>query len=559
MADESKKPQLGAASSNEEPAIRATSGWTPSKIDTARRQADSGNLTLAADLWERVMGDERAIGPLQALCGIPGLPLTFETALSDLSEEQADPRIEAIESDFWDVLPDEILSETIRWCSGLGVALLHVSEWTEGDGGRAVPVCDVWHPRNLKWDDTDRTWKVRTAANQNWIPITPGDGEWVLITPYGRKRPWAKAPWYGLGLLWLAAQYAKLDWSDYNDVHGKPYKVAENTNPEKAGLVDDSEIQALTNKIAALARGGAITMPDGYQFRLVEATAGGWQTFLKLVDEVWPKAVSIALTGQNLATQVEGGSFAAAEVHGSVSHDRIRTFAEALSVGTRWQLWDWWCEFNFGDRQTPWARWNTQPPSDEVAEAQRLSTVAMAIQALTTANVPLDMVAMAERYGLPVDRERAQEQPPAQLFQYHLTFGIVTINEVRERLGLAPIPGGDKPPEPTFDPGGGGDPGGLSGLSARTDFNPVALSERAEADLVQGLGIGGMNKAGAPLQDELTELVALVERSESKEDIYQALTERYGSTDSPPDFVERLERTLTLAAMMGRLASVREV
>jgi len=550
MAEKQPKKPTGA-SSNNEPTIRVTSGWTPTKVDQARRQADLGDLSLAADLWERVMGDERAIGPLQALCGIPGLPLVFESATGQAD----DPRVEALGDDFWEMLPDEVCGEVIRWASGLGVALLQIKDWeTDPDTGRVLPVCEVWHPRCLRWDSAKRTWCVRTTASGGtYVPIEPGDGEWIIITPYGRKRPWAKAPWYSLGLLWLFTQYAKFDWGDLNDVHGKPLKSLENITPEKAGLVDDDELKELVAKVAALARGGTIALPDGYSLKLVEATSKGWESFVKLIDEVWPKAVSIALTGQNLSTQVDGGSFAAATVHANVSHDRIRTFAESLALAVRSQLLVWWCEFNFGDRRTPWAKWETKPPSDRKAEAERLSLLATAIQALTTANVPLDMVAMVEQYGLPVDLEKAKEAQPTQLYKYHFDFGIITINEARQRIGLAPISGGDKPPDPPQY--GSGEE--LSGHGH--DVDPVELSARAEDDLLEGFTLGTMSKGGEALAGDVDELIALVRDAKDEADVYKKLTETYGAKDSPAQFLERMERTLVLSAMMGRRATVKEV
>lgn len=35
-----------------------------------------------------------------------------------------------------------------------------------------------------------------------------------------------------------------------------------------------------------------------------------------------------------------------------------------------------------------------------------------------------------------------------QMYRYHLEFGVLTLNEIREKLGLPPVPGGDRAPEP---------------------------------------------------------------------------------------------------------------
>lgn len=56
----------------------------------------------------------------------------------------------------------------------------------------------------------------------------------------------------------------------------------------------------------------------------------------------------------------------------------------------------------------------------------------------------------------PVDD--TEDEAKGELYQYHLQFQIVTINEARERLGLPPRAGGDVPPDPLLGMGGGMSP-----------------------------------------------------------------------------------------------------
>ena len=90
-----------------------------------------------------------------------------------------------------------------RGCSfgllGVGFARLIL---VENDVGRVIPSMRVWHPRWFRYDYERRTWRVKTTAFGNEEEdVQAGDGKWIVFTPYGESRPWARGAWQGLGLL----------------------------------------------------------------------------------------------------------------------------------------------------------------------------------------------------------------------------------------------------------------------------------------------------------------------------------------------------------------------
>jgi hypothetical protein len=81
-----------------------------------------------------------------------------------------------------------------------------------------------------------------------------------------------------------------------------------------------------------------------------------------------------------------------------------------------------------------------------------------------------------EKYRRPQPKvnERALRYDDANLYQYHLMFGVLTINEVRASLGLEPVPWGDHPPQPSST-------GAETGLMA--SLRPTrARSDRSDGD-----------------------------------------------------------------------------
>lgn len=61
--------------------------------------------------------------------------------------------------------------------------------------------------------------------------------------------------------------------------------------------------------------------------------------------------------------------------------------------------------------------------------------------------LPIPVPALYEAFDIPFPEEDARtlSYDDQDLFQYHLQYGILTVNEVRSRLGLNPIAGGDVP------------------------------------------------------------------------------------------------------------------
>ena len=102
---------------------------------------------------------------------------------------------------------------------------------------------------------------------------------------------------------------------------------------------------------------------------LLEAEAKTWEMFPKQIETANAE-LSILLVGQNLTSEVQGGSFAAAKIHQNVRDDLVRFDAEALATTLREQVLSWWAEFNFGDaRLAPWPNWDTKPPAPPMPPA----------------------------------------------------------------------------------------------------------------------------------------------------------------------------------------------
>lgn len=423
-----------------EPSFRAYQPWTPQLLLGAELLCDGGTMRAAADLCDQMLADDRLLGIInKRVYGVLGLDLTFDPARGRKSPVKA---LEADE-DWWAMYPEEELGEVAKWGFLLGLGLGQ-TPWKDR-GKRVCSKLTAWNPRHLTWDWTARVWKLRIDGGKD-ITVTPGDGTWMMFTPYGAKRPWAKGLWRGLSRWWLLKQYAIYDWGKYSERHGQGTFVGEATNGQSPGLQDRKQLAA---DLQAMGRAASIVLPPGYTLKLVEATANNWQTF-KAQCDMANMAFAITLLGNNLSTEVTGGSFAAADVHKVVEATVLRFTAKTIEGFTHDQGLCWWAEFNFGNADfAPWPNYAVEPPEDLKSAADLLVAFGTSLEALARFKIPVDLRAMCERFNVPLvegaEVPELELPPPAPN-----PFGAPPANDDNEDPDEDPDddkkPGDDEPP-----------------------------------------------------------------------------------------------------------------
>lgn len=401
-----------------------------------------GMFSASAQLVEHMQRDDRVFATLTSrVMALTGLDFSIEPASSDEASTVLTEKVQA----WWMLaMPESALSEFLRWGVMLGVALAEVT-WVIEEG-QSIPTVKVWHPQFLRWDQALRKWYVITE-DAGEIEVTPGNG-WILWLPFG-ERSWMQGAVRALAIPWLGRQWGYRDWFRRSEVEGNGIIKA-----KVPGEVDNAKATKWLNSLRNLGREAVVKCPEGFDIDIMTAKPGTADFFGKLIASC-DSAITLVLLGQNLTTQVEGGSLAAAQVHSRVQRERTKADAESLSTGLRTQLLVPWGLLNiagFVATMAPWPRWDTAEPADTKTEAEVLQVLSLTLGTLGNAGVPVDTAALAARFNLPLLTGSDVSKVSGQIYQYHLQFGVVSKNELRSRLGFPPVADGDAPPQPLIIP-----------------------------------------------------------------------------------------------------------
>jgi phage gp29-like protein len=132
-------------------------------------------------------------------------------------------------------------------------------------------------------------------------------------------------------------------WVTCAEKFGMPYLVGKHPRGTQT-----TEIEDLANMLQDMAQDAVAVIPDDSSVEILEAGGKGASSSLyKDLKQACDNDIAIAICGQNLTTEVKGGSLAAAEVHQQVRRE-IRDGDRRIVVDCIQQLIDWTVELNFG-------------------------------------------------------------------------------------------------------------------------------------------------------------------------------------------------------------------
>ena len=381
--------------------------WYLSDLESAEVQADQGQIMQAARLMRAAFRDGVLAGVMSTrTSGLVRLPKRFSGNPEIVGALEQGSTIEA-RSVFDEMCPASELAMLVRDGETLGVG---VGELVPVDG-RDYPVLCRLDPEFLVYIWAENRWYFRSIAGL--IPITPGDGRWVLHTPGGRIAPWQAGLWRALGRAYIRKEHANLHKDNWEAKLANPARVA--VAPQGA---TEEQSSSWFRAVMAWGVNTVFGMKPGYDVKLLESNGRGHESFEKTIADQNNEFI-LAVCGQTVTT--DGGTgFANADVHRSIRADLIKATADALAYTVNTQILPQFVIARFGDDALSngvTIEWDVAPPKDKTAEASSLSSAAGAIKALTealaTSGRKVDVDALCTRFGVPVVRAEQVAQDAA--------------------------------------------------------------------------------------------------------------------------------------------------
>jgi hypothetical protein len=283
--------------------------------------------------------------------------------------------------------------------------------------GRDFGVFCRLDPQHLRYRWNENRWYYSSIVGL--LPITPGDGRWVLHTPAGRIAPWRNSLWRALGQAWIDKSHARLHEANWEAKLANPARAAiaplGATEPARVGFFQ---------RLLAWGINTVFELPPGWDVKIIESNGRGADSFVKTIERSG-REYQLAIAGQTVTT--DGGTgFANAEIHKSIRQDLIDSTADALAYTLNTQTIPSWTLSAFGVdalKDSPILAWDTKPPKDLKAEAEASKTLGEAVKTANEALAPygyrVNARELATRQGLPIENADGtpinQTQPPQKI------------------------------------------------------------------------------------------------------------------------------------------------
>jgi hypothetical protein len=365
--------------------------WYQSDVRNALQMASNGDLTKIGQLYRAFARDGEIQGLLSTRSGgLIRLPKKFAgtpRAVAALQPQGGNPGL------FAKVFP----SSTLEAVNDDGIVCgAGVAEFVEGERDN-IPTLVRLDPEFLLYRWSEDRWYYRSL--KGLIPVTPGDGRWVLHLPKGRYEPWNRGAWQALGRSYVSKEHALFYRENYGSKLANPARIA--ISP--AGATEPQR-QSFFRQLLGWGLNTAIGLIPGWDVKLLESNGRGYEVFGATI-ETSNVEIRITLAGQ-IVTVTGGSGFANAGIHASIRSDIIQTDGDGLSETLNTQALPAVVSDLVGPDEMATMSWDTRPPADRKSEAEAMSATAKAVQELAAElakhGLKLNVAELLERAKVPV-------------------------------------------------------------------------------------------------------------------------------------------------------------
>lgn len=394
--------------------------WSADDISSALESHERGDFSESAKLAQAMGRDDRISAcrntRIRALTGRGGA--NFNLVASEEGDQRRAGNVrDRVDKQFFKVAPEQTLARVQGDVIDLGPSVSRIHWYQENGTGQWLPHLEPW---SMEWirRDAAKDCYVAQTADHGEVEVRGGTGEWLVVEPSGARAEMAGAvralamPWFFRGNSWK-------DWARYCEKHGVPILAVQEPPAQAGDPVSKTSKDRFYAALRRVGREGILRLPQradgkgGYGAQFLEPKSLSWPSFEAFLTRL-DICIAVYLLGQNLSTEVSGGSFAAAIAANRIRLDYLAADAEVMSTALRTQVWMPWGRFNFDwwdDALAPWPTWTTSVPEDLKAKAETLKALSDSLAGFKDAGLPIDFRVIGEQFGIPLlslqDAEKA--------------------------------------------------------------------------------------------------------------------------------------------------------
>ncbi len=392
--------------------------WDVATVNMAQQEHASGSFGLSSRLVEGLLWrTSRYKTVLQSrLLALFGLPFKVEPATLPGTPKELKTAEwwlqQWFQAGYWPKkgvasLEESDIGRVIKWGQSLGVGVAQIVPQMQD--GKWAPRLMPIHPQYVYWDDNEKLYKVQVV--EGTIPIIPGDGRWFLYTPYGYDG-FRDAHVMSLAHHCLISSFTLRDWARASEKHGLAIMMAK--IPWGVGEKDVNYVRFMQS-LRRMGREGVILAPQGqteeasFSAELLELKARPHELFKEL-QQYCNREITLEVKGENLTTEVDGGSRSAGEIHQGVRQDFLESDSEYLKSAQHNQLLVPYTEFNEGDKAlAPWAYYDPTPPENVAATLDKQTKCVNIVKELRLMGAAVDYKEILKKGGVPLQKTASGE------------------------------------------------------------------------------------------------------------------------------------------------------
>lgn len=368
--------------------------WYLADIESAMSAADAGDMQLVGELCRAMRRDGMVAGLLSTRTdGLVRLPLRYYGDQEQVNTLRARNGTRSLFAEMFP--PSELaLLAADGILAGVGLAELLPVE------GRDYPVMVRLDPAYLRYRWNEGRWYYNTVAGL--VPITPGDGRWILHTPCGRIAPWQNSSWRALSRAFITKEHSWMMRQNYAAKLANPARLA--TAPQAS--TQDQKVDWF-ERVLAWGINTVFSVTPGYKVELLELKGQGYEVFEADMTAA-NHEIMITLAGQEV-TVTGGVGFSNTDLFRTIKDDLIKATGDGLAYTLNTQGLPPWVVRKWGSAaidNRAIVEWDTNQPKDLNAEATSLVSIANAIEALRKVGAKygreIDVTELFNRFSVPV-------------------------------------------------------------------------------------------------------------------------------------------------------------